>query len=145
MTPVFIFWWPEISIGNRIMFWIGIWPNLFDWTWEPTLTPLLINSVQVGIADNPEDRKVCGWVQQSVKLRHWIQKLSTIIEGIISKKLGRSKNYNHTQYLSIIGLPFKSFPILNWINASTKIIVQVILGKSGSLITIDNLAHQHFG
>ncbi len=106
-------------------------------TFRAQTTSLVDELRQVGIADNPKDRK---WVDENGN------NLSDNDEPYTSadvnsyrkdnlKSLGRSKNYSHDAGLSY-RLPFKSIPILNWITTTADYKAQYGW-TGGALIEID--------
>ena len=63
---------------------------------------------QVGIADNPEDRKYVDEYNNPIEAASLDPKVVSDYRWNNFKKLGRSKNYNHTVSVNY-RLPFKSF------------------------------------
>ncbi len=93
---------------------------------------------QAGIADTPEERDWFDREGNNVTL-------NVIDDPLYPEKyrnqnlrnLGRSKNYNHNVSLNY-KLPFKSIPILDWINAGADYKAEYGW-DGGSLITIDDI------
>ncbi|MBK9256009.1 MAG: cell surface protein SprA [Saprospiraceae bacterium] len=73
---------------------------------------------QVGIADNPDDR---DWVnERGENVTESVNRESDFVRNYRNnnlRRLGRSKNYKHNFSLNY-RLPFKSIPILDWIQAT---------------------------
>ncbi len=135
-TPVFIF-------DDKRFRWERNY--VLDWDFTKSLrfnfransTSIIDQIRQAGIADTPEDRD-------------WFDKngnnvtLNVIDDPLYPQKyrnqnlrnLGRSKSYNHNVSLNY-KLPFKSIPILEWINAGADYKAEYGW-EGGSLITIDD-------
>lgn len=140
-TPVFIF--DDLRFNwerNYVLDWD--FTKSIRFNYRANTNSIVDQLRQVGINDNPDDRDYVDEYNNPYAEASQNPSVVNTYKWNNIKKLGRSKNYTHSASLSY-RLPFKSFPILDWINASADYRAGYTW-EGGSLITIDQLTPPTF-